>query len=535
MENLENGSIKKKEHSTIVTFTVPLSFLNVYRDTEINTKFFNKSSKRKLIEEDLKLTSTEKILEAKIYVESCIKKGICDPLLFFNYGFILKKMGKLKEAKKYLNKSIQLNPDFAEAYTNLSNLLIELDSLHEAEKSIRKAIKLKPFLSESHATLGVILRTLDRLDEAEVHARKAIKLKPTNLNALLNLGNILKDLGKLEQAEIYIRKAIQIDPKSAEAYFNLATIELFQGNYESGFKHYEFRHIKNKPNFPHANPRIKKITNQEINAEEKLLVISEQGLGDTLQYMRYIPLLRARNIDFSFCAQTKLHKLIKISKIDENPLTTEQANKVSEGKWISLLSLPNYLKINPISQGNYQPYIKSKDELITKWKRILSAEKKPIIGINWQGNISMEKRTYKGRSIPLETFSKIINKNEISFLSLQKGFGSEQLDHCSFKNKFVRCQDQINSAWDFLENAAIIENCDLIITCDTSIAHLAGGMGKKVWLLLKKVPFWTWGVEGESTFWYPSMRLFRQKEKNNWQEVMQRVADTLYKEFRNRV
>ena len=121
--------------------------------------------------------------------------------------------------------------------------------------------------------------------------------------------------------------------------------------------------------------------------------------------------------------------------------------------------------------------------------------------------------------------------NNFKFLSLQKGFGSEQFDHCSFKNKFVKCQSQIDSTWDFLENAAIIENCDLIITCDTSIAHLAGGMGKKVWLLLRDVPFWYWGLEGESTFWYPSMRLFRQKERHNRQEVMQRVSNQLNSEI----
>ena len=116
-------------------------------------------------------------------------------------------------------------------------------------------------------------------------------------------------------------------------------------------------------------------------------------------------------------------------------------------------------------------------------------------------------------------------------LSLQKGFGSEQLDHCSFKNKFVECQPQINSTWDFLENAAIIENCDLIITSDTSIAHLAGGMGKKVWLLLRDIPYWTWGLEGENTFWYPSMKLFRQKQRDNWQEVRERVSSKLNNEI----
>ena len=116
-------------------------------------------------------------------------------------------------------------------------------------------------------------------------------------------------------------------------------------------------------------------------------------------------------------------------------------------------------------------------------------------------------------------------------LSLQKGFGSDQLETCSFKVRFVSCQDQVNGTWDFLETAAIIANCDLVITSDTSVAHLAGGMGKTTWLLLKKVPEWRWGLEGDTTFWYPSMRLFRQKERGNWNEVMERVAQALQEHF----
>ena len=200
---------------------------------------------------------------------------------------------------------------------------------------------------------------------------------------------------------------------------------------------------------------------------------------------------------------------------------------ISEGKWIPLLSLPRYLQINPKNPIISRPYIHSTDELRKKWKNIFSKEKRPIIGINWQGNLKMEKVSYPGRSIPLKDFSVLFNRNEITMVSLQKGYGSEQLDDCSFKNKFVKCQPQIDSTWDFLENAAIIDNCDLIITCDTSIAHLAGGMGKKVWLLLRDIPYWTWGLEGESSFWYPTMRLFRQKEKNNWKDVMERVSESI--------
>jgi len=247
--------------------------------------------------------------------------------------------------------------------------------------------------------------------------------------------------------------------------------------------------------------------------------------------MRYLQKLKQQGFDFSFYAQEKLHSLIKASDIDQDPLTPEQANQISTGQWIPLLSLPKYLKVNPKNPIISEPYIFSSKALNKKWKNILSQEKGPIIGINWQGNPDIEKGSVKGRSIPLDIFSMISDHDKITLLSLQKGFGTEQLQNCSFKNKFVKCQSQINSTWDFLENAAIINNCDLIITTDTSIAHLAGGMGKSTWLLLKYIPEWRWGLEGESTFWYPSIKLFRQKERNNWQEVMERVAFQLKQSF----
>jgi ADP-heptose:LPS heptosyltransferase len=164
---------------------------------------------------------------------------------------------------------------------------------------------------------------------------------------------------------------------------------------------------------------------------------------------------------------------------------------------------------------------------VDAWRNILAIEQRPIIGINWQGNPNTEKEELRGRSLPLETFAPIANFQNFSLLSLQKGFGSEQLPTCSFRDRFVTCQDQVNEAWDFLETTAIIANCDLVITSDTSVAHLAGGMGKTIWLLLQRVPDWRWGMESDTTFWYPTMRLFRQKELGNWAEVVERVAAEL--------
>ncbi len=467
-----------------------------------------------------------RLKDAEIEQNKAIKINPKLAIAHCNLGNIFKDLGKLKEAEISTRKAIKINPLFAIAHCNLGNILYDLGKLKEAEISTRKAIKLNPKLANAYLNLGLILRDIGKTKEAIISSQRAIQINPQSAEAYLNLGDIFCDLGKLEEAEIAIRQSIKLNPNSADAYFNLSIIELLQGNYESGLAHYEFRDKRKSPANLHAKPVIEKIIDLQLNKEEKLLIVSEQGLGDTLQYMRYIPHMRNQGFDISFCAQTKLHSLIKESNIDKNPLTPSQANKVSEGKWIPLLSLAKYLRVCPKNKITAEPYIRSKDELVNKWKLILSKEEKPIIGINWQGNPQLEK-TYKGRSIPLEVFSILSQSGKYKLLSLQKGFGSDQIKNCSFKDKFVQCQSKIDSTWDFLENAAIVENCDLIISCDTSIAHLAGGMGKKVWLLLRDVPFWTWGLKGENTFWYESMTLFRQEQRHDWINVMERVSDRI--------
>ena len=473
------------------------------------------------------LQALGKLHEAESSLRKAIEINPNSTKAHLNLGIILQNLGKLEEAELSTRKAIELNPYYAEAHYNLGNIYIDLGQVEEAELSTRKAIELNPDFASAHNNLGSIFAEAEKLQEAESSLRKAIEINPNSTKAHLNLGNVLISLGNLQEAEIYLRKAIELQPDFANACFNLSYVELLKGNYQYGLENYEFRFKKEKPSLLHGNPKIKKVDSKKLKKGEKFLIVSEQGLGDTLQFMRYIPYLRNQGFDVSFSAQEKLHSLIKASSIDQHPLTPEEAIQISEGQWMPLLSLPRSLNVSPENPIIYESYIYSTKELNQKWKMILSNEKQPIIGINWQGNQNAEKGSAEGRSLPLENFSSVASQNNVKLLSLQKGFGSDQLDHCSFKNKFVDCQPQIDSTWDFLENAAIIENCDLIITSDTSIAHLAGGMGKATWLLLKYVPEWRWGLEGDSTFWYPSMRLFRQKERNNWEEVMERVANVL--------
>ncbi|WP_269603969.1 tetratricopeptide repeat protein [Prochlorococcus marinus] len=563
----ESNKIKKV--SEVKIFPVPFALKVNQGNHTINTNTPSQHFKEEIVNQAFKLHSQGNISKAEQYYQNCIQQGIIDYRVFSNYGVLLKNIGKLKEAELNTRRAIKLKPDFAEAHYNLGNLLNHIGNLQEAEISQRRAIKLKPNFADAHSNLGNILRDLGKLQEAEISQRRAIEINPDFAKAHSNLGNILMDLGKLQEAEISQRKAIEINPNFAEAHYNLGGIlkdmgklkeaeiatlkaieintnfadafwnlsllELLQGDYKNGLENYEFRFKRKKPIISHGITKLKRIEHKKSQKGEKLLVITEQGLGDTLQFMRYIPYIRNQGLKISFCAQTKLHSLIKSSGIDQHPLTPEEASEVSEGQWIPLLSLPRYLQVSPNNPIISNPYIFSTNELKKKWKNILSQEKRPIVAINWQGNPNAEKTDHIGRSLPLETFSSLTRNNNFKFLSLQKGFGSEQFHHCSFKNKFVECQAKIDATWDFLENAAIMENCDLIITSDTSIAHLAGGMGKPTWLLLNHLPDWRWGLKGDNTFWYPSMRLFRQNERHNWQEVMENVSNKLKKEMKEKV
>ena len=255
---------------------------------------------------------------------------------------------------------------------------------------------------------------------------------------------------------------------------------LLVGDYKNGWEKYEWRAKKRKePIKPHAIPKCDQCSsNVTLNQTNELILVTEQGLGDTLQFMRYVTALRNKNISVSLCAQPKLHSLIQASGIDSSPLTPKQANQVSKGQWMPLLSVPKHLEVSPSNPIITEPYIKTTEELTLKWAHTRGAKKTPVVGINWQGNPKVEKTGLQGRSLALEAFAPITKNDQISLLSLQKGFGSEQLETCSFKDRFISCQEQINCTWDFLETAAIIANCDLVITSDTSVAPPGRGNGK---------------------------------------------------------
>ena len=479
-----------------------------------------------------------------------------------NLGAALKEQGECQEAIAYFRKALAIQPNSLPALMNLGDALKQQGEFREAADCYRKVLAIQPNSLVDLISLGDVLKGQGELQEAIACYRKALAIKSDSLAALISLGGAFVDQGEPQEAAVYCKKALAIQPNSVAAltnlgasmccqeavqeaitiyrkaislnkdfpyaHFNLSMSLLSSGDYENGWEEYEWRFHAKGAALHGPQPQLKKWDGCNNPSRNRLVLVGEQGLGDTLQFMRYIPSMSKRGMSVAFCTHIKLHDLILASGITTEVYSSEEILQLTTGEWLPLLSLPRHLNIRPDNPLVSKSYIKVPEEKILYWKQKLSSEKRPIIGLNWQGNFKAERGFFMGRSVhSLETLAPITEAIDASFLSLQKGSGAEQLTNCSFLDRFVGCQGEINQTWDFVENAAMAMNCDLIITVDTVVAHLAGGLGKPTWLLLHKFSDWRWGKEGDTTFWYPSMRLFRQREYGNWQEVMHRVAMAL--------
>lgn len=423
-------------------------------------------------------------------------------------------------------RALEANPDSAEVCNNIGLALQEAGAISSAESAFRKALGINPDMAEANNNMGNLYLQNENIDLAVEYYSRAVKANPSFHSAYYNSGNAYREKNSLAKAISLYRKALEIAPDSAEAHWNLALALLLDGNYEEGWKEYEWR-SKGGRQKAHVIPDCIEWKGCMDNRQNELILVSEQGLGDTIQFIRYAQILKDKGLRLQICVQKKLHGLLQESGIDNNLLAPENLAASPTSTWSPLLSVPRHLGVSPSNPLITTAYLNTTEELVIKWKRLLSNERKPIIGIHWQGNPQAESTHLKGRSFPLELFSCIASNPNISLLSLQKGFGSDQLDKCSFKSHFVGCQSEITNTWCFLENAAIIANCDLVITSDSAIAHLSGALGQKTWLLLQKIPDWRWGLHAEKTFWYDSFRVYRQSIKGNWHQVFQRIAEDL--------
>lgn len=454
------------------------------------------------------------------------------PEAYINLGILLKDLGEIDNAIACYEQALSLNPNLAEAYSNLALALSETGKIEEAIAACQQAIAIKPDFPGAYINLGCIFHTQNDLEDALNAYQKAITLEPNRAETYHNLGLVYHFLGRIEEAIISYQQALSLRENYPEAHFSLAIAYLLSGDYVNGWREYEWRLVAKNSLHPMTTHLERGLDLATCNQE--ILLMEEQGIGDIFQFLRYGKLLKSWFPVVSIAVREPLCQLIQMTGIFDNtyPWPFQDVVIDPDAKWLPILSLPGILEVSPDNPLIVDSYIQTDRDKSSYWHNQLKSSALTI-GLNWQGDPLSERTGFQGRSFNLSEYEPLASLANVQFLSLQKGFGSEQLLTCSFKERFVKCQDEINETWDWMETAAIIQNCDLIITSDTSIAHLAGAMGKPTWILLKKVPDWRWGLEGEHCPWYPSVRLFRQTQDGNWAEVMERVKAALSRQILN--
>ncbi len=425
----------------------------------------------------------------------------------------LKKSGNIADAEKYYLKAIELNPEFWEAFYNLGILYHENGKVNLAVDCYKESIRLKPDFYLSHSNLGSAYRELSLFNLACESYKKSIQLNPSYSDAHYNLGVVNGFLYNYDEAMNCYNNAITVDASHVNAHWNKSLLLLASGNFDEGFREYEWR-MKRKE-FSKRDFKCPQLKDQNI-FNKNVVVYAEQGFGDAIQFARYLPMLKNKGCNVTLACDSLLLDLFKfLNGIDKIVLEEEALKNQNEFDFnISLLSLPYYFKTTLETIPSAVPYIKVSDIKIKEWKKILKNDDNFKIGLVWGGNPKHGKDD--NRSIPLEDFSILSSLKDVKLFSLQKGKPLKQIENCNFNIENLSAIGQ-NS---FVDTAAIIENLDLVISVDTSVAHLAGAVGKPIWTLLQYDFDWRWMKDRNDSPWYPSMKLFRQKAPGDWKSVI---------------
>lgn len=465
----------------------------------------------------------------KYYVDSdqplkaidLLKKSISKNFQFFEshhyLGLAFAKTFHFKKAIEEFKKAIIINPNSAESLNNLNNCLTALHQYEEAITYISKACEFEQNNAIYLANKGVTLHNLKRYEEALAAYEEAIHADANYAAAWSNMGNTLSLLQKTDQAIAAYDRSNEIDPKYYNAYWNKSLAQLLLGKYEEGLKNYEHRWLREGAD-PYLHPNIPKLTSPEEAVGKKILVWSEQGYGDTLQFCRYVPLLMQMGIEVVLETQAPLLPLLQ-NQFGCNVTQIDQAHGEVDYQ-IPLGSLPLLFKTTVDTIPVNTPYIKVRDSKVTEWRAKLNLKHdKPNIGIACSGNIKFDLEHGNTRPIPLELLGQL--SKVANLYLIQKEVRPSDQQYLDAHPEIAYLGPQIH---DFEDSGAIIQNMDEIITIDTSLAHLAGALGKKTKVLLPWVPDWRWLLDRQDSPWYPNSILYRQENTGDWHYVVNRVA-----------
>lgn len=437
-------------------------------------------------------------------------------------GMSCHDQARYDDAVQAYGRALEIRADFPVALSNLGNTLKQLGKLDEAIASCQRALQYNPDYSTAYNNLGVAYVAKGDLDAAKVTFEKSLELMPDGVVANANLGAVLVRQGDFEAGMARSEAALEIDPQYAEAHKNLAIVWLLMGDFERGWPEYEWR-WRCPGDFP---PPIDQPMWDATPLEGRtILLVAEQGLGDTLQFVRYAKLLRQQAARVIVAAQKPLLPILaECPGIDQ--LVEFDGAYPAFDTWAPLVSLPRLVKTALTSIPADVPYLAADAALVQTWSKRLAAYPGFRIGVTWQGSPNYHADQY--RSIPLQSFAPLADLPGVQLFSLQKGFGSEQFAAVGSQFNVIDFGDELDeNSGPFMDTAAILRNMDLLVSADTGVPHLAGAMGVETWLALCLSPDWRWLLNRDDSPWYPSSRLFRQQTLGDWDEVFQRMAMAL--------
>ncbi len=452
------------------------------------------------------------------YVRQAIRVSPFASEYYNNLGEICRAMGKRDDAVACFEKAIELSPDYVVAQVNLGNALQQSGRLHEAIAAYRKALDINPNIAAAHNNLGYTLAEMGRLDEALASYRTAVELKPDYIDALLNLGNALQANGQVEEAIASFQRVIDMRPDNAGAHWNKSLALLLKGEFREGWAEHEWRWRRTNFTSPCRNFSQPQWKGEEVRGRTVLLH-AEQGFGDTIQFVRYAPLAAERGARVIVECQPEMVALAQGME--------GVAQAVPAGQMLPPFDLHTPLLSLPLAFGttletipDKVPYMNPPPALAQAWREKAPPEKgRRKVGLAWAGSPTRQDDRY--RSLPLSAFAPLAAAKAVTFYSLQKGKPAE---HAGEAPPGITMVDLTDDLRDFADTAALIANLDLVITVDTAVAHLAGAMAKPVWVLLEFAPAWRWLLGRSDSPWYPTMRLFRQSKRGDWEGVLAQVA-----------
>lgn len=440
---------------------------------------------------------------------------------WFNLGAALLELGPLERAEECLRQSLLLRPGWPEAHHNLGFVFAKQGRTEEAIAEYRKALAVRPENAETLNNLGTVLFDLGAGDVVAAIAcyESALRLEPEHRNALLNQGNALATVGRIDAAIDRFTQLIALEPQHSNAHFNRAVLWLKQGNFAQGWPEYEWRVTQGG-----VRPRGFEVPRWDGSPLQgrTILLYAEQGLGDTLQFIRYAPLVREQGGRVVVECQAAVRALLETAPgIDELVVVGDRLPAFDVES--PLMSLPGIFKTTLDKVPAPVPYLAAEQARSDEWRRLISTDGARLrIGIAWQG--SKVNQDDQFRSMRLAEFEPLARLDGVRLYSLQKEPGAEQIDEFRDVWPMEDLRARLDVDIPFADTAALMESLDLVVTSDTSIAHLAGALGRPVWVALQSDCDHRWLLDPSDTPWYPTMRLFRQPARGKWSEVFAEIA-----------